>query len=107
MRTKSLLALSLAWAFLCVWTCLAWAECRTCGSSDALCGPQSLLLVCRNLGVEANLDELAGFSGLDQRAGTTLLGLKKAAEAKGLHAVGMKISAEELAKLACAFITQF
>ena len=69
-------------------------------ANDAvLCGPQSLLVICQSLKVEADLDELQNLSAFDEKAGTTMLGLKKAAEAKGLHAVGMKISLEELVTL--------
>ena len=69
-----------------------------CSSHDALCGPQSLLLVCRGLGVDAELDELRNLSGFDEEKGTTMLGLKKAAEAKGLHSIGMKIGIDDLAR---------
>jgi len=68
------------------------------GKSDALCGPKCLVVVCQSLGIEADMDEVATLSGFDEENGTTMLGLKKAAEAKGLHALGMKISPEELAK---------
>ena len=69
-----------------------------------MCGPNCLLIVCKGLGKEADLGELKQLSDFDQSSGTTLLGLKKAAEAEGLHAVGEKISAEELSKLTCPAI---
>jgi len=70
---------------------------QTCPS--ILCGPQSLLVVCRCLGSNATLDELVSLSGYGERSGANPLGLRKAAEAKGLCAVGMKIGAEDLARL--------
>ncbi|MCK4904869.1 DUF1573 domain-containing protein [bacterium] len=67
--------------------------------SDLLCGPNSLLVVCQKLGVETNLDELKKLSDYDDKKGTTMAGLAKAAEAKGLYAVGMKLSLDDIAKL--------
>jgi hypothetical protein len=64
-----------------------------CGSgsgSDPLCGPKSLLLICSELGVAADLDELAQLAEATE-TGTTLAGLHKAATQKGLQAVGLKI----------------
>ena len=78
---------------------LPHGECQNCDPSDVLCGPQSLLAVYRSLGIEANLEETCVLSGFDQRSGATLLGLKKAAQAKGLHAVGMKVAAREFTSL--------
>ncbi len=65
-------------------------------TSDLTCGPQSLLAICQDLGVYATIDELSKLSGLDQNKGTTMIGLTKAVEAKGLHAAGMKMSIDEL-----------
>ena len=96
--------LALFCLFLCAVSPLTQADSLNCGSSDALCGPRSLLVVCHSLGVEANLDELALLSCNDRKAGTTLLSLRNAAEAKGLHAVGMKIGAVELSNLAIPVI---
>lgn len=73
-------------------------------SAEELCGPNCLLTVCRGFGIAATLQEVTALSGFNKQEGTTLVGLSRAAEAKGLHAVGMKISAEELAKLACPAI---
>ena len=67
--------------------------------SDLLCGPNSLLVVCQKLGVKTELDELKKLSDYDDKKGTTMAGLAKAAEAKGLYAVGMKLSLDDLAKL--------
>ena len=66
--------------------------------SDLECGPKCLLTICNHFGIPAKVDELAGLSGLDQKKGATMLGLTKAAEAKGLHAFAMKISVDELAR---------
>ena len=78
------------------------AGCSTCGSGknppDVMCGPKCLLLICQKLGVKADLDELARLSGKDEN-GATLAGLYKTAEKKKLHAVGMKIGVDELAKI--------
>lgn len=66
---------------------------------DPLCGPNSLLIVCKKLEVDTNLDELKRLSGYSEINGTNMAGLYKAAIAKGLNAVGMKISLDELANL--------
>lgn len=75
----------------------AESSCDT--GTDPLCGPQSLLSICESMGVKTNLNELKELSGFDEAAGTTLLGLERAAEAKGLYAVGVKIGAGQLAEL--------
>lgn len=76
----------------------ASAACSTCGGGvgDQLCGPKALLLVCRGLGITTDLDELVELSEMDE-SGTSMAGLQKAAQQKGLQAVGVKISAGELA----------
>lgn len=73
------------------------AACPNCSAYERICGPASLDIICRSLGVNATLDELVRLSGVGEN-GTTLDALRSAAESKGLHAVGMKISAEELAR---------
>ncbi|MCL6628994.1 MAG: DUF1573 domain-containing protein [Armatimonadetes bacterium] len=65
-------------------------------TDHVLCGPTALLVVCRSLEVPADLEELKRLSAFNEERGTTMLGLKQAAEAKGLRAVGMKIGLEEL-----------
>jgi len=79
----------------------AVADCPTCGnttpSTDSMCGPKCLLLICDRLGIKADLGELANLSGKD-KGGTTLLGLSKAAEKKGLKSIGVKLGIEDLAK---------
>ncbi len=61
-----------------------------------LCGPRCVLVVCQKLQTNANLEELIRLCGTDER-GSSLGGLQDAVVAKGLKAVGMKISLEELA----------
>ena len=62
------------------------------------------MAICRGLGVSADIDEIKGLAGYTDKTGVTLLGLKRAAEAKGLRAIGMKIGVEELTKLTCPAI---
>ncbi len=66
--------------------------------ADPLCGPNSLLVVCQILGVQADLKELSNLSSMDE-SGTTMLGLHEAATRKGLDAAGMKMDIRELSKL--------
>jgi len=82
---------------------LAWARTPCCAlasleEGEAMCGPNCLLLVCHQLGVKANLNELAELSGQDDN-GTTLAGLCRAAEKKGLRAAAMKIGVAELSQV--------
>jgi len=89
--------LSVAAWFVCTLICVSGpASCRTSGQSESLCGPNCLLVVYQRLGVSATLDEAKALSGYSEKKGTSLLGLQKAAEAKGLKAVGMKIGLDEL-----------
>ena len=75
------------------------AQRTNCREADSLCGPNSLLIICQKFGVKTDLEELKALSGYEAEASTTMLGLQRAAEAKGLHAVGMKIGVDELAGL--------
>ena len=61
-----------------------------------LCGPQSLSRVCELLNVNTNLNELKKLSGFVPDRGTTMLGLKKAANYKGLAPAGVRASMELL-----------
>ncbi len=63
-----------------------------------MCGPRSLLMVCEQLGVKTDITDIKGISDFDQKLGTSLLGLQKAASAKGLQSVAMKIGSTELTK---------
>ncbi len=77
----------------------SFAACTGCGGSrgDRLCGPKSLFQVCTQLGVATDLEELTRLAETDEN-GTTMAGLRKAAQQKGLQAVGLKISLSELAR---------
>lgn len=75
-----------------------------CAETGGLCGPETLVLVCRGLGVETGLEEVSRLCGYDEKKGTTLLGLQNAAKAKGLEALGVKIGVEELAGIKTAAI---
>ncbi len=78
---------------------LAASLCAGGRSAEALCGPNCLLLVCQRLGVTADIETLKSLCGYDTKSGVTMLALRDAAEAKGLHASGVKIRAEELLSL--------
>lgn len=89
-------------AFLCAWLVFVasqpgFAACLNCSNAQKACGPNTLLMACRNLAVEADLDELKKLAGYSETAGTSLLGLQKAAKAKGLQAVAMKIGLADIA----------
>ena len=64
-------------------------------SGDNLCGPNSLFIAAALLDIKTNRDELARCAGITDR-GTTLYGLKKAAFEKGLYAIGIQTTLEEL-----------
>jgi len=65
---------------------------------DYNCGPNALLFVCGVFDIPATSAELARLASADEKGITSLAGLKKAAEAKGLKAEGMDLSIEELQK---------
>lgn len=71
---------------------------------DPLCGPNSLLVACKKLGVETNIEELKQLSGYREEEGTTMAGLYRAARLKGLFPVGVKISLDELSKMGIPII---
>ena len=56
----------------------------------------SLLFVCRELGVDAELNEICEATGFKNGVGTSLLGIYKAALAKGLDVVPMKTDIDGL-----------
>ena len=60
------------------------------------CGPRSLLAVCEIVGKKTTFEELAKLSDFSPKTGTTMLGLYRAAQTKGLNPVGMKGSVKEL-----------
>lgn len=59
------------------------------------CGPEALSAVLAELKVEASSQRIAELSGTDSE-GTTMLGLKRAAEALGLKAMGSRLTQSEL-----------
>ena len=61
------------------------------------CGSLCLSVICKLFGIEATLKELSKFSSKDT-SGTSMYSLYQAAKAKGLDAVGVKISLNELEK---------
>ena len=83
----------------------AFAQCLQCGETGSLCGPNALLMIVEEMGATGDLSEIKALSMYSADSGTSLSGLKRAAEAKGLRAVGMKISADELCTLTCPAIT--
>lgn len=66
---------------------------------DPLCGPNCLLTVCRQMKIDASLDELSVLCGYKANEGASLSGLYRAVKAKGLQAVGVKIGLSELSGL--------
>lgn len=62
------------------------------------CGPAALAAVCRYYGIHASEAELAALAGT-RANGTTMLGLQRAAQSKGLMAEGQERSVDELAGL--------
>ena len=90
-------ALRVCLAGMLVWMLTQVSHAQNCSNADLLCGPTSLLALCQALGTKTDLQELKELTGFDDKAGTTMSGLRRAAEAKGLHAVGMKIGVDELA----------
>lgn len=78
---------------------------------DYRCGPNALLIACGIFEIPATSEELAKLSGTDEEGITSMMGLKKAAQAKGLNAEGVEIDLEGLAKelkkgkLAIAFLS--
>ena len=73
-------------------------------STDFNCGPAALATVLNNMGINTTEQELATLAGTDE-SGTTMYGLAEAAKAKGLNAVGMKLSIEELKKNNIVYVT--
>lgn len=72
-------------------------------STSYNCGPAALATVLNYLGINATEQELATLAGTDE-SGTTMCGLVRAAQAKGLKATGMKISVDELKKNNIVFL---
>ncbi|MEN4018218.1 MAG: C39 family peptidase [Methanobacterium sp.] len=64
-------------------------------STDYSCGPAALATVLQNMGINSTEQELKVLAGTDT-SGTSMYGLVRAAHAKGLNAVGMKLSVDDL-----------
>jgi len=64
-------------------------------STDYSCGPAALATVLQNMGFNVTESELKVLAGTDV-SGTTMHGMAQAAKAKGLSAVGMRLSIDEL-----------
>lgn len=62
------------------------------------CGPIALFCVCKSYGIETTIDELAELADFDGRE-TSVAGLIKAAEAKGLRAEAYESSLRHLTTL--------
>ncbi len=73
-------------------------------STNYNCGPAALATVLNNMGISATEQELATLAGTDE-SGTTTYGLAQAAKAKGLNAVGMRLSIGELKKNNIVYVT--
>lgn len=69
---------------------------QSCSNADPLCGPASLLAICQALDVKTDIEELKRLSDFNAESGSTMIGLKKAAESKGLQTIGMKVGIDEL-----------
>ncbi len=64
-------------------------------STNYTCGPAALATALKNLGINTTEEELMKLAGTDEN-GTTMYGLVEAARAKGVNAVAMKLSTDEL-----------
>jgi hypothetical protein len=95
----------------CIWTIFCFAQNANTAdsnqSSEWLCGPKCLNFLCQRFKIDSNVDELSRLSNCDENRGTTLLGLYQAATAKGLQAMGAKLSVDELASLKIPAIAHF
>lgn len=70
------------------------------------CGPAALAAVCRHFGIPAREDEIARFAGTSPQ-GTSMLGLRAAAEQKGLAAEGLQMTVQNLREAPCPCILFF
>jgi parallel beta-helix repeat protein len=59
------------------------------------CGPASLATVLNKMGINVTQDELASLAATDE-SGTSMYGLVHAAQSKGLNAIGMLLSVDQL-----------
>ena len=70
----------------------------TLNAQRSTCGPEALAYVLAARGVETRVEELLKLAGTDE-TGTTMAGLERAAEAKGLTATGYQVTFEGLRRL--------
>ena len=70
----------------------------TLNAQRSTCGPEALASVLAARGVEASVEELLKLAGTDE-TGTTMAGLERAAQAKGLTATGYQVTFEGLRRL--------
>ena len=68
-------------------------------TSNKMCGPHSLQIICELIGVKIRLDDILRLSVWNAESGVTMYGLADAAHQLGLTAVGTKLSIEELVRL--------
>ncbi len=73
---------------------------------QADCGPRALLLLCPQLGVKTDINTLRRAAGTTKQ-GTTLQGLKKAAQASGLKATGVQVDKAALSHVSLPAIAWY
>ncbi|MEN4006062.1 MAG: C39 family peptidase [Methanobacteriaceae archaeon] len=65
-------------------------------TTDYSCGPAALATVLQNMGINSTEGELKVLAGTNNETGTSLYSLVRAAQSKGLSAVGMRLSVDDL-----------
>ena len=66
---------------------------------DPLCGPKSLLAICKKYNISTTLDEICDLTGYEEQFGTTMRGLYQATNKKGLPAVPVETELEQLCSI--------
>lgn len=66
---------------------------------DPLCGPKSLLGICKLMKIDTDLKEICQLTGYDKNRGTSMLNLYQAALKLGLPAVPARLTIEQLSSL--------
>ena len=74
--------------------------------AQADCGPRALLLLCPRLGVKTDINTLRRAAGTTGQ-GTTLQGLKRAAQAAGLKATGVQVDKAALSHVSLPAIAWY
>ena len=90
---------SLAFAVAVLLSIASAHACADASADEYLCGPKCLLMICRQFGASASLNELAQLCQASTDKGTTLYDLSSAAQRKGLKTAAVKMSATQLASL--------